>query len=127
MADHARFVSLANKLIAKQGRAVGLYKIDKTATDPDTPWKGSGGQQARIGTGDVFAVYVPVAGSELGIEFIDKELLRNCDEVCLIGGSDLPFNTAEIIKDNGVDWKVNWIRELKPADKSILVAYGVSR
>jgi hypothetical protein len=125
MADHARFVALATRLIEKNGRDVILKEKSGTATDTNKPWKGSTSSPTVLGT--VKAVFVPFRGFEFGSTFTDDELMKSVDEVCLIAGGNDAFDNTTLIYDETKDLKVEWIRRLRPADLTVLYAFGVMR
>lgn len=127
MADHTEFVELAVELISEEGRLVTLQQVRTNPSDPLKPWKGSNGATDDVAT-DIPAVFLPVSGTtEFGQDWIDKELLRNCDEVCLIAPGAVEYDVANLLVDAGVVWKINWIKKLRPATQTILYAMGVAR
>lgn len=138
MANHIEFLELAQELISEEGRAVTFAKLDGDATDPQKPWKGAG---ALVPTGMVttFAVFLPdgtsgfLGGSGLGGLLTDIELFKGSEHVLLVAppttGEDL--STYHILADgpsiDGQRWRINSMKELKPADLTVLFAMGVSR
>lgn len=123
MADHTEFVELALELISEEGRPITLKQMGTAPVDPDKPWKGN---TAATSLSDTFGCFVPAAGSDLGEEWIDKELLKRCERVCLVPGTEVAAQ-ADTIYDDGIEWKVEWVHALKPATQTIVVAFGVSR
>lgn len=125
MADHAKFVALAQRLIAKHGRSVTFKTLD-AVTDASKPWRGStGGTSTDLLT--TLAVFVPHKGLDFGNDFIEDELMKSAVEICLVPGELADLTQAHLVHDGGQDYKVCWIRRLKPADLTLLYAIGVER
>lgn len=124
MSDHAKFVSLAQRLIDKHGRQVSVRTLSSTPTDGTKPWKNMTGAPTDV---SVKAAFVPFRGFEFGSMFIDDELLKRADQVCLIQGSVGDFESATQITDDGISYKIEWARRLKPGDQVIVYAFGVRR
>lgn len=126
--DFNRAVALAQRLINKNGRTVDLLKLDATAADADKPWKGAGTPT----TADTYTgkgVFLPVSSlQELGKYLVDEELLKKCDQVAMMaGGAGKDLTTFHQFVDGSVKWRIEWARELKPADITVLYAFGVCR
>lgn len=120
MTDHAKYVALATRLIDKHGRTVGVYQIGSTASGPfPTPSESLLVQQK--------AVFVPASGSDLGLEWIDEQMLKRVSQVCLMAGSDVDCQLATHIKDAASSFKVAWVQVLYPGDTLILYAFGLTR
>ena len=132
MADHSKFLALARRLIAREGRSVTFGKLATTSADADRPWKGP----ARIAglppplTNEVttIAVFLP-DGAGFGKMIEDNDLFKNAEQMVLVAppasGEDL--SGYNVVVDGSVRWKIDVIKELKPADLTVLFAMGVSR
>lgn len=125
MADHSGFVAIATRLIAKHGRTVTLKGMG-AAVDPTKPWRGSD-PTAPVALGEALAVFVPHKGFEFGSDFVSDELLMKVDEVCMVAGGNDAFDTATHMTDEGVEYKIHWTQRLRPADTTILYAFGICR
>lgn len=126
MADHTEFVELAQELIAEEGRLISLLALGAPAADPTKPWNGAGAP-APVLLGTVHAVFLPASGPGMGSIVTDKDLLKKVREVALVApltGVDL--STATLLRD-GVDYRVEWVQVLKPADQVCLYVFGVTR
>ena len=127
MANHSKFVTLAKRLIAKQGRQVTLQKLSNTATDASKPWLGAGGQVVAE-TCNVFAAFVPYTGNDFGIAVKDEDLVKSTDQMALVAQADVDLKDFTALLDSdGKQFKINWVQVLKPADEVILYAFGVCR
>lgn len=133
MADHSKFLALARKLINKDGREVQFLKIQPASADPDRPWKGpartAGDPPPPSHIAVAMAVFLP-DGAGFGKMIEDNDLFKTSDQMLLVAPHDDPsVNLAEyqLVEDGGVRWKINVIKELKPADLTVLFAMGVSR
>lgn len=125
--DFARAAALAQRLIEANGRDTVFDKLSATAVDADKPWKGPGSPTVAD-TVTQKAVFVPHAGNEdLGRYFVDVELMKRCDQLLMtfVGTKDL--TTFHRVTDSGTQWRIEWIRELKPGPTSVLIVMGVCR
>jgi hypothetical protein len=129
MADHSKFLALARHLIAREGRSVTFGKLDDSSADSERPWKTSGNNPANlVGAVDCIAVFLP-DGSGFGKGVEDNDLFKSSEQMLLVAppttGEDL--STHSVVVDGARRWKINVIKELKPADLTVLFAMGVSR
>lgn len=125
--DYNPIILIANNLIAEYGRPITLKQIDKTASDASKPWKGSGGARIQIGnpTNGVFAAVSSL--TKLGEGWIDDELLKTATMLCIVGGQEEPFETADVIQDGAQEWKIEWAQVLQPGSSKVLFAFSVTR
>lgn len=126
MPDHTNFVELAKRLIAKQGRQITLKKLAATTADATKPWKGTG-PATTSAEATTPAVFLPAQGSGLGKVVTDKELLKRADQVALVAPHETDLEDMTIIVDDSVQWKIEWVQVLKPADQLCLYVFGVCR
>ena len=124
MSDHAKFVATATRLINKHGREVQLKVLSSHVADSTKPWKGVDTPPTAV---SVMAAFVPFRGFEFGSMFLDDELLKSVDEVCLVAANGTELEKSHIINDESVDYKIEWARRLKPGGQVILYAFGVNR
>ena len=117
-------------LIDKYGRECILQRLSAVATDVNKPWKGVGTPTVaeQLSVKAVFVSASDSAGNTgLGLEFIDKELLKRADEVILVAPNAIDLQSFNIVLDTGVRWRIEWMKVLKPADQVLLNVFGVKR
>lgn len=124
MSEHAKFLPFVDKMIKKHGREVIFKELSNIPADSDKPWEGSNGIPRIIQK--TMGCFVPFRGFEFGSNFIDEELLKRSDQVLLVYPV-INLDNATIVVDAGVEYKVDWIRRLKPAEVVLLYAFGVTR
>lgn len=125
--DYARAQALALKLITKNGKQVVFQRLDATAADPAMPWKGAGTPTVAQSVTTV-GVSLPHASLvDLGFLSVDDELLKRTEQVLLVPGGATDLEPFTNILDQGVRWRIEWVRTLKPATTTVLYAFGVKR
>lgn len=127
MANHTKFLRLAQRLIAKHGRSVTFVQIVSESEDPETPWKGpvDGPQDVPLAT--TMGAMVPFRGNDFGSLWQDFDLSKTADEVLLVAGvPGVDLLQAHKVID-GLERKIEWVQHLKPADLTIMYAFGVNR
>ncbi len=127
MADHAKFLALAKKLITKHGRSTTFKTLSAGPSDSSKPWKGAGSTPSASTLATAMAVFLPHKGLDFGIEFVAPELIKDCSELLLVAGDAGALETCNSITDGNKDYRVNWVAMLKPADLTLLYAMGVVR
>lgn len=125
MSDHQHFIDTALRLIAKHGRNVSFKLVSSVEADATMPWKGTATAPTTIGP--FKAAFVPYRGFEFGSAFEDNQLFKECEEICLVAGSQADLETAHLVTDRGADFKIQWIQRLYPGDQKILYAFGINR
>ncbi len=125
--DFVKLQATVQRLIDKNGRLIKVQKLSKGDSDSATPWKGPGTPAVEKASKPLKAVFVPVAGSDFGRQFFDDELLKRCDQICLLSGSAVSYEGYHQILDDNVVWKIEALQQLKPADTTLLYAFGVKR
>lgn len=125
MADHRKYLALAKRLIDKHGRDVVFETISKTPADPSKPWNGTGTQPTL--DGPFKAVFLPYKATDFGSEFISNDLVKDGEEYAMVAGQDVNLENAHVLIDDGVPYKIRWVQRLKPADLTLLYAFGVER
>lgn len=123
--NYDKLAATARRLIAKTGRGVTLLQLSSEAVDPDKPWKGPGKPTVEKEK-DIIATFVP-ASSGLGRDLVDEELLKRADQVALIAPTDEDLEAYTSIRDNNVEWKIEWMQVLKPAEQVLLYIAGMKR
>lgn len=127
MADHTKFVLLAQRLIAKQGRAITLRKMSAAAEDPDKPWNGPGEPTVALQV-DTGGVFLPAGGTDFSSLSISKEMLARVTQVALVAPNDAYLGEMDVLLDtDNKTYKIEWVSILKPADQICLYAFGVAR
>lgn len=125
--DAVKAVSLAQRLINKNGRKIEVQRLSSKAADTNKPWRGPGVPtiEKRYKTKGAFvAVY---GRTNLGSMGITPELLLRVDEVVLVAGGLEDLETYHQILDGTQTWRIESINKLKPGDTSILYAFGLCR
>jgi len=124
--DYARAVALAQRLIDKNGRGITVQQLSATPADANKPWKGAGAPTVAA-QATPKGVFVPASGNDLSSFGIDNELLKRVEQVVLIAADGTnAFDEFHRISD-GVLFKIEWVRVLKPGDTVIIYAMGVKR
>lgn len=80
---HAKFATLAERLIEKNGRTLDLKRQSSTPSDAAKPWRG--GQATYAEEVDVIGVVV-----EYDEEEIDGDIIRRGDKRALVAVNSLP-------------------------------------
>lgn len=126
---HANFVTLGQKLIAKNGRLVTLQKLSGDFHNDGKPWRGAGTPTVESELANVRAAFLPIQGSDLGTYFDDKELFKKCDEVMMIAdpGDGTDMKVFHQVADGDKSYHIETIQLLKPGETAILWFYGISR
>ena len=131
MADHARFVALAQRLIKENGREITLVRLSGERQDADKPWRGtadvSGGGSSRI---TIYGVFIPPSGvSELGLSIRTIDLLKDSDQVLLCSpGAQEDISEYHQVDDPENDiWSIDHIDILRPGTVTILAILGISQ
>jgi hypothetical protein len=127
--DYTEMASVAQELIDDNGRDVTIIRFGQTPADSNKPWKGNTTPRATPDATDtVKGCFVPLAGSGLGIDTIDSDILKRTEEVCLVGpGATFDLRTADEVQDGSVYKKVTFVQMLKPADTVLMYYIGVER
>lgn len=124
MSDHTKYLEFTLEMINKHGRVIQFKKVSDVPADFDKPWKGTNLVPELVV--ETKGCFVPFRGFEFGNNVIDEELFKRSDKTLLVAPVvDLSY--ATIITDNGVDYKIDWVRELQPAEIVLLYAFGITR
>lgn len=125
--DYARAQALAQRLIQKNGKAVTFQRLSATPADPEKPWKGPGTPTVAE-SHDTVAVSLPHASLvDLGFMRVDDDLLKRTEQVLLVPGGSVDLEPFTNLLENGVRWRIEWVRTLRPATVTVLYAFGVKR
>ncbi len=126
--DYSEFVTLAQELIAENGREITFQKLQKTPADSSKPWKGAGEPIITQSVTDVFGVFVPASGSNLGRSLVNEELLKKVEQVVLVAGREEDLEGFQLILDeDSAQWRIEWAQTLRPASVTVLYVFGVCR
>ena len=128
MADHAKYVTLAKRLIQANGRQIRLQLLAQNGTDPSKPWRGNSSDDIA-NEYDAVAVFIPAIGRELGTLVTDTEMLKRSTHVCICEpvAEDLEEKVTRIQDSDNLLFRVIWSQALKPADKTVLYVFGLAR
>lgn len=123
--NYARAVALAVRLITANGRELKVQRLSSTPANTAKPWEGpvapSVAEELTL-TG----VFLSPEGG-WGKEFVSEDLVKRCDQVCMLPGGSYDLADYTVIEDEGTKWRIEWMRELKPGDTTVLYALGVKR
>ena len=130
MADHLKFVALAQRLIKENGREVTLVQFDGVDEDSDEPWLGPDDPRSATAIRlDVDAVFIPPSGvSSLGLETRTQDLFKDSDQVLIFSaGAQVEVGGFNVVDDGVTPWKIDVLDVLRPGVTTILAYAGVSR
>ena len=129
MRDWTSVITLANRLITRNGRPVQFVKnIQQAATDPDKPWRGSSAKASdEIQT--LNAVFVP-DGAGLGFTATDSDLFRTSEQICIVApeSTSVAYDLEtyhQVIEANSKEWRFNGVMKLQPGEVSLLYIIGL--
>lgn len=127
MVDFVRLQATTLRLIEKNGRAVTLQRLSATPSDAAKPWNGPATPTVAEAV-DVIAAFVPHAGNiEMAKDLLDENLLKRCEQIALVGvteGQD--FKAFTQLVDNGVAYKIPFMRVLQPGMPTLLYVFGLN-
>ena len=139
---HIKLAATAKRLIEKNGRAVDLFKTNRTPANPAQPWRGVSGAptvpEGGVTIPSVIMAFVPAEANDEGfgkmINDGDGSLSVAFDQIGLLATDSLPtgittldVEQADAMRD-GVDiWKIVKRGHLKPGDTSMIFALGLER
>lgn len=123
MADYSKFVALAQRLIAKRGRAVTLQQQAKGG-DAAKPWKA--GTPGVVQADAAYAVFLDPTGSDVKTVVTDTELLKRVTDVALVAPGTMDYSGMTHMMD-GKLLRIEWVKTLKPGDTVCLYIIGVTR
>ena len=139
MAVHDRAAQTALRLLQKHGRPVSLIKINRTAMDPNKPWRGS--ENIPDTTVTVTAVFMdPVSEKDLGRELRrgDEENTDNItrgSQICFFAawenldsaGAPLDLTNYDRMLDHGVVYTLEEMHVLSPGTTKVMYEARVVR
>lgn len=128
MANHAHFVALAKRLIAKNGRKIRIQLLAESGGDPQKPWKGSTADDIANEHG-AMAVFVPAIGRELGTLVTDANMLKRSTHVAIVEAvkEDLEEKITRIKDADNTIFRADWVQCLKPGNVTVIYVIGMSR
>lgn len=128
--NYAKLALTAKRLIGENGRTVQLVRPSETPADVNAPWNGSLSTET---TYDVPAVQllpnaVRVFGlSALGEAGMLQGLVSVAELVYVVFQEELDLKQFTFVRDGGVDFTIEAVQMLKPANTTILGFIGVRR
>jgi len=127
--DYVEMAAVAQELIDDNGRDVTLIRFKQAPADANKPWEGPDNPRTTPdATTTVKGCFVPLAGSGLGKDTLDADILKRTNEVCLIGpGAGFDLATADELIDNSIYKKITFVKTLKPAATVLLYYVGIER
>jgi hypothetical protein len=126
MVDYVRMQATALRLIEANGRVVTLQRLSNTPADAAKPWNGPSTPTVAEEQ-EVTAAFVPHAGNiEMAKDLIDADLLKRCDQIALVGVSGTQdFKDFNQLVDDGVTYKIPFMRVLQPGTETLLYVFGI--
>ena len=120
MGEYDSVIELAERLIRKKGRAIVLRRTVKTPPDPSKPWTvdTQNFNYNRIG------VFINFEEKQ-----IDGTLIHQEDQRLLFSAKNLLIipSVEDVVIDETAEWKIIWIRPLKPGMQTIIYEAQVRR
>jgi len=116
MVDAVKLAASAERLIKENGRKLVFQKEREGSADPNKPWRGK-----AVGGPDTVTV-TGVVLNYTNKEKKDSNLIRMGDKKILLSSKDagIELDTFDTILDEGVQWKIVEISEVKPGTTSII-------
>lgn len=125
MADYSKFVALAQRLIAKRGRAVTMRELSNASSDASKPWKGTGAPTVKVEV-PTTAVFLDPKGSDIKSIVKDDDMLKRVTDVALVAPNVVDLRNMTQLVD-GKAMKIEWVQVLQPGDTVCLYVFGVTR
>lgn len=128
-ANHAKFVTTAQRLITKHGRSVTLIEF-AGSDNTEEPWKGPDDPRPDVARRlTVSAVFIPPSGvSDLGHTEISQDLFKDSEQVMMFSaGAQIEVGGFDEVEDGETRWKIDTIQTLRPGTVSIISYAGLSR
>lgn len=130
MVHFERFAATAQRLIDKNGRQVTLVELDGAPATPSQPWKGAADPRAApASTLTLNAVFVePNSANKLGLSAVSNDLIKRSEQILMLApGIAVDTTIFHLVTDGAVNWKIQGVEVLRPADEIILAFIGVKR
>lgn len=125
--DWTSVITLANRLIERNGRPVQFVRNVQTISDTDKPWRNT----SSAGSDEIQtlnAVFVP-DGSGLGFEAKDMNLFREAEQIAIVApelGSTYDLTQYhQVVEANGRQWRFSGVKMLQPGDTPLLWIIGM--
>lgn len=117
MADYAKFIALAQRLIAKKGMPMTYLRVTEYGRiDPDT-----GKKPVRMEKYEFTGVRTAPTANEL-----ERGLFRGIRLVILVPGDIVPkADSTDVIQFGGHDYDIKEIVTVAPAESIVLYKFGV--
>jgi len=136
--DYAKIAAKSQDLITKSGRTITLVKPVSELIDTSKPWNGPvadatppdatketrlviPGVQVIPNAVRVFGLSALGAGSEF------RGLITYSELVYIVFQGEEPLEDYTFVRDNGIDYGIQAVQSLKPADVTLLGFIGVRR
>ena len=131
--NYAKVAATANRLIAKNGRPITLYKIDGTVSETLKPWRGAKEQKptSPVATFGAFVIgntSIPTESRGLAFDWVDQELLKVTRHVCIVPASGLPpLEEYRLLKDGDQQTyqSILWGQCLQPGAERLIYVFGI--
>jgi hypothetical protein len=125
--DYDEMALIAQEMIEETGRSIKVQKLSAVPADSTKPLKGPATPTVATDI-PVFGTFVEVFSFiKLGMEVVDENLLKSVDQGVLVAQASTDIEKFDVIFDNGITWKIEWCRVLKPGSTVLLHWFGVKR
>lgn len=129
MVDFLALITVAQRLISENGRAISLLGFNETPADVNRPYEGpSDTTDTPSNQLDLNAVFVlpGQAGLGLGLDSVVQDLLKRSEQVAMVSpGATADLKIYQQITDGSDQWTINEVHELKPGNELVLGFLGV--
>tara|TARA_R110000868_G_scaffold148839_5_gene371061 strand:- start:4981 stop:5370 length:390 start_codon:yes stop_codon:yes gene_type:complete len=125
--DYSGAKALADRAMAKFGRAVDMLSDSRVETDTDQPWLGTSTTETRL-TGRM-AIFVPVAGDQTVSRIVSDlggSTRRRVDTFLIGAVAGYDLSDFQKIVDGDKIWKIGVVHVIAPGDTVLLYQIEVS-
>lgn len=129
MADVAKLIATAQRLIKDNGRPVTFIRHDETLADTAKPWEGpTDARAAPSETKNLDAVFVqPASAVRLGMTTEQSDLIMQSEQIMIVAPGTVDLLRFQEVLDGGVYWKITMVEILRPGPTTILGFVGIKR
>lgn len=130
MPDYVKLAATANRLVTESGRNITLVRKSRTPKDVSKPWLGNTDDETTLVVPGVqmMPAAVRIFGlAALGDSSEFRGLVRYAELVYVVFQGENDLKNFTIVRDGGIDYKIEATQTLKPANTTLLGFIGVSR
>lgn len=132
MVDFTRLAATAKRLVDANGRSITLNKLEADVPDAAKPWRGAAAPAATPeATITLSGVAVsPVGAVNLGIAAAEDDFIKRATEIFIAAPGSTPIadlKQFQQLVDGSDTFAINEVRELRPADLTLLYYISVRK